>query len=259
MALVPASASRESIRRSVSGTDRQPEPRRPRIVRRTEHLPATGRVLYRIEHFSTLPGVGLIVIGTVIGGILVGASLGFPSGWVAAFEVSVSAVTLAMVFAIQHTQGREQAATQRKLDELLRALPARGPVPHDAGGGTQRSASGRGGTAARREIVRGVAHLVLRSGFLLPLAGHGIEAQPCARPVHRHGRFRMDRKGAGTQRPGPARWTRERKVPWPQSAPSPLHWWCPNDHRVRRHGSGSDGGLHLDGRLSALRRHRRIP
>jgi low affinity Fe/Cu permease len=28
-----------------------------------------------------------------------------------------------MVFVIQHTQSREQAATQRKLDELLRALP----------------------------------------------------------------------------------------------------------------------------------------
>jgi low affinity Fe/Cu permease len=28
-----------------------------------------------------------------------------------------------MVFVIQHTQGREQTATQRKLDELLRALP----------------------------------------------------------------------------------------------------------------------------------------
>ena len=28
-----------------------------------------------------------------------------------------------MVFAIQHTQAREQAATQRKLDELIRALP----------------------------------------------------------------------------------------------------------------------------------------
>jgi low affinity Fe/Cu permease len=37
--------------------------------------------------------------------------------------VSASAITLAMVFAIQHTQAREQAATQRKLDELLRALP----------------------------------------------------------------------------------------------------------------------------------------
>ena len=41
----------------------------------------------------------------------------------AAFEVSVSTVTLVMVFAIQHTQGREQAATQRKLDELMLALP----------------------------------------------------------------------------------------------------------------------------------------
>ncbi len=28
-----------------------------------------------------------------------------------------------MVFAIQHTQARQQSATQRKLDELLRAMP----------------------------------------------------------------------------------------------------------------------------------------
>jgi low affinity Fe/Cu permease len=39
------------------------------------------------------------------------------------FEIGVSALTLIMVFTIQHTQAREQAATQRKLDELLRALP----------------------------------------------------------------------------------------------------------------------------------------
>ncbi|MEC5148868.1 low affinity Fe/Cu permease [Cryobacterium psychrotolerans] len=32
-------------------------------------------------------------------------------------------ITLVMVFVIQHTQARQQAATQRKLDELLRALP----------------------------------------------------------------------------------------------------------------------------------------
>jgi low affinity Fe/Cu permease len=35
----------------------------------------------------------------------------------------VAALTLAMVFVIQHTQAREQAATQRKLDEILQALP----------------------------------------------------------------------------------------------------------------------------------------
>lgn len=39
------------------------------------------------------------------------------------FQTLVAAATLAMVFVIQHTQARQQAATQRKLDEILRALP----------------------------------------------------------------------------------------------------------------------------------------
>ncbi len=47
----------------------------------------------------------------------------FSADWETAFVVGTSVVTLMMVFVIQHTQGREQAATQRKLDELLRALP----------------------------------------------------------------------------------------------------------------------------------------
>ena len=38
------------------------------------------------------------------------------------YSVSTS-ITLVMVFAIQHTQARQQSATQRKLDELLRAQP----------------------------------------------------------------------------------------------------------------------------------------
>jgi low affinity Fe/Cu permease len=80
-------------------------------------------VLYWIEHYVSLPGVALMISGLMICLVIMGAVVGFPSNWVAAFEVSVSAITLVMVFAIQHTQGREQAATQRKLDELLRALP----------------------------------------------------------------------------------------------------------------------------------------
>ena len=35
-----------------------------------------------------------------------------------------ASVTLVMVFAIQHTQSRQQLTTQRKLDELLRTQPA---------------------------------------------------------------------------------------------------------------------------------------
>lgn len=39
------------------------------------------------------------------------------------FQTLVAALTLAMVFVIQHTQARHQRATQRKLDEILRVLP----------------------------------------------------------------------------------------------------------------------------------------
>ncbi len=43
--------------------------------------------------------------------------------WLTAFEALAAAVTLVMVFALQHTQARQQAALQRKLDEILRVLP----------------------------------------------------------------------------------------------------------------------------------------
>jgi hypothetical protein len=39
------------------------------------------------------------------------------------FEALAAAVTLVMIFALQHTQARQQAAIQRKLDEILQSLP----------------------------------------------------------------------------------------------------------------------------------------
>src|ERR1700733_15187646 len=94
-----------------------------RILHRTEKLPVLSRVLYRVEHYGALPVVALAVsLGAIIVVVVI-AALQFPTRWVAAFEVSVSAITVVMVFAILHTQGREQAATQRKLDELIHALP----------------------------------------------------------------------------------------------------------------------------------------
>ena len=53
-----------------------------------------------------------------------GALVRFPDWWETVLYVSGSSVTLVMVFAIQHTQARQQSATQRKLDELLRAQPS---------------------------------------------------------------------------------------------------------------------------------------
>jgi low affinity Fe/Cu permease len=99
------------------------DPQRRRISHRTSQLPVWSRILYKIEHYTVLPAVALAATVAVISLVVVVAILDFPKNWVAAFELSVSSVTLIMVFAIQHTQGREQAATQRKLDELIRASP----------------------------------------------------------------------------------------------------------------------------------------
>jgi low affinity Fe/Cu permease len=95
-----------------------------RITNRTAQLPKSSRILYKIEHYTSLPAVALIVTAVVICMVATITALRFPGTWVDGFEVFASAATLVMVFAIQHTQGREQAATQRKLDELIRALPS---------------------------------------------------------------------------------------------------------------------------------------
>jgi low affinity Fe/Cu permease len=102
--------------------DDSPAPRR-HISRRTAQLPLVSKVLYRIDHYSSMPAVAISGVLLLVVFLVVGGVLGFPNQWVVGFEVTVAALTLMMVFTIQHTQSREQAATQRKLDELLRAVP----------------------------------------------------------------------------------------------------------------------------------------
>jgi low affinity Fe/Cu permease len=106
-----------------SSTNRQRRWKRSRVAARVEKRTVGSRWLYRVDHYSSLPIVAIAVGAVLVGALAVGIALGFPSGWIVAFESGTSAITLAMVFVIQHTQSREQAATQRKLDELLRALP----------------------------------------------------------------------------------------------------------------------------------------
>jgi len=63
------------------------------------------------------------VVAAVVVWVLFSAAFGFPPRLEAVFQTLAAATTLAMVFVIQHTQARAQAATQRKLDEILRASP----------------------------------------------------------------------------------------------------------------------------------------
>jgi low affinity Fe/Cu permease len=96
---------------------------RHRVEHRTRQRTTGSRWLYRIDHYSSQSVVATSVGVLLVAALIVGIILGFRTGWVVAFECTASGITLTMVFVIQHTQAREQAATQRKLDELLRAMP----------------------------------------------------------------------------------------------------------------------------------------
>jgi low affinity Fe/Cu permease len=96
---------------------------RDRIIPRTRQLSRASRWLHHVDHYSSLPAASFLLAALLVGAIVTGAVLQFSSGWLTGFEVVTATVTLLMVFVIQHTQSREQSATQRKLDELLRALP----------------------------------------------------------------------------------------------------------------------------------------
>jgi low affinity Fe/Cu permease len=81
------------------------------------------RLLSRLDRWASRPLIALIVIAADMAWVLLSVVTGFPGVGERIFQTLVAALTLAMVFVIQHTQDREQAATQRKLDEILQALP----------------------------------------------------------------------------------------------------------------------------------------
>jgi len=93
----------------VPSVDREPSPRR--------------RLLSGVDRWASRPLTALIVIVADAAWVLSSFGMGFPALGERVFQTLVAALTLAMVFVIQHTQARQQAATQRKLDEILQALP----------------------------------------------------------------------------------------------------------------------------------------
>jgi low affinity Fe/Cu permease len=82
-----------------------------------------SRLLSVADRWASRPLTGLAVVAVAVGWIIISAVAGFPDRLEQGFEVLVAALTLAMLFVVQHTQARQQSATQRKLDEILHALP----------------------------------------------------------------------------------------------------------------------------------------
>jgi low affinity Fe/Cu permease len=83
----------------------------------------TSRMLHALDMVTSTSWFALTVVTLDLLWVLFSLWLQFPSRLERIFQTMVAAFTLAMVFVIQHTQAREQEATQRKLDEILAALP----------------------------------------------------------------------------------------------------------------------------------------
>lgn len=82
-----------------------------------------SRWLSRVDRAASRPAAVVLVVSTAVMWLGVSVAAGFPARWEIIFQTVVAAVTLSMVFVIQHTQARHQRATQRKLDEILLAVP----------------------------------------------------------------------------------------------------------------------------------------
>ena len=83
-----------------------------------------SRLLTGLDWVASRPLLALIIVAADAVWIVTSIVIHFPAGLEAIFQTIVEGVTIAMIFVIQHTQSRLQAATQRKLDEILKALPA---------------------------------------------------------------------------------------------------------------------------------------
>lgn len=81
----------------------------------------SSRVLHRVGESVALSIAGVCAGSLVFGWWVVGVVFRFPSWWATWLYSVTASVTFVMVFVIQHTQARQTLATQRKLDELIRA------------------------------------------------------------------------------------------------------------------------------------------
>lgn len=83
----------------------------------------TSRILHRGREATTHASAGALAAVGLMLWLVLGFVYAFPHWWEAVLYTVTSSITLLLVFALQHTQARQEAATQRKLDEILRSLP----------------------------------------------------------------------------------------------------------------------------------------
>lgn len=73
-----------------------------------------------ISHVATAAAVSIVLVAFIISL----AIMGFPSRWQMGFSTVSNAIVIMLLFAVKHTQDRQQTALQLKLDELILSTPS---------------------------------------------------------------------------------------------------------------------------------------
>jgi low affinity Fe/Cu permease len=82
--------------------------------------PRSSGLLHRLGDGTSNPVAGAVAGVAALCWVAVGTVTEFPTWWQVILYSTTAIVTFVMVFVIQHTQSKQVAALQRKLDELIR-------------------------------------------------------------------------------------------------------------------------------------------
>ena len=74
------------------------------------------------SHATGHPRVFILAVLIIIAWVVTGPIFGFSDTWQLVINTSTTIITFLMVFIIQNTQNRDSAATQIKLDEIIRSI-----------------------------------------------------------------------------------------------------------------------------------------
>ena len=79
-----------------------------------------GTFAQQTSHVTGRPGTFLLAVVVVLVWAVTGPLFGFSDTWQLVINTGTTIVTFLMVFLIQNTQNRDNAAIQAKLDEIIR-------------------------------------------------------------------------------------------------------------------------------------------
>ena len=88
----------------------------------TTDVHGLSRLFHVIDAITSRAVSSAVVIVAVVASLALISVTGFSSEPQYIFITATAAITLVMVFVIQHTQSRQQLALQIKLDEIIRAI-----------------------------------------------------------------------------------------------------------------------------------------